>query len=220
MSEIISNGNVTIMRRRSDLHIARKFYHTCSGLFGLFVYKYFSIDYLVMGKSLISLAIVIYMLEQLRIRSASLNDSVLKVMGKLMRESERNRVSGFPYYAMGAGLSLILFGKEIGILAILFLIFSDPISSLVGVRYGKHSILPNKSLEGSMAGMFVCTFIAFTYCFSAGASGQSLIIFSIMAGVLGSFSELLSVFNMDDNFTIPIFSGLGLFVLNQLFQVF
>ena len=137
-----------------------------------------------------------------------------------MRESERHRVSGFPYYAMGAGLTLILFGPEIGILAILFLIFSDPISSLVGVRYGKHIILPNKSFEGSVAGMFVCTFIAFAYCVSAGLSGQNLLIFSMLAGVLGSFSELLSVFILDDNFTIPIFSGLGLFVLNQLFQVF
>jgi dolichol kinase len=79
--------------------------------------------------------------------------------------------------------------------------------------------MPNKSLQGAMAGFFTCYLITLFYGLSYGANGQPLLWFAICGGVLGAIAEMLSAFNIDDNLTIPVVSGLGLTVLNYLFKV-
>jgi len=105
------------------------------------------------------------------------------------------------------------------LLSVFFLIFSDPISSYVGIRFGKDKILPNKSLQGSSAGFVVCTIITFIYCLLEGHMGANIILFAFLAGIIGSISEMMSIF-VDDNLTIPVISGLGLTLLNQIFIIF
>lgn len=211
-----SNGQ---LRPRSDLHLLRKAWHMGTGLTGLAFYLALSIEQKAMALSLISFAIVAFVFELLRISNEKINSFVLKIMGPFMRESERNGFSGFPFYALGTGISLFLFEEKIAILSILFLVFADPISSFFGVTYGREKILPNKSIQGSFAGFVTCYFVAVGYGFLHGLSSVSLIWFSIVAGVVGSFSELLSIF-VDDNLTIPIVSGAGLTVANIIFQLF
>jgi dolichol kinase len=41
-----------------------------------------------------------------------------------------------------------------------------------------------------------------------------------VAGVIGAASELISAFNIDDNLTIPVLSGLGITLLNKWVTVF
>jgi dolichol kinase len=50
--------------------------------------------------------------------------------------------------------------------------------------------------------------------------GTHILVYSIVAGVIGAASELVSAFNIDDNLTIPVLSGLGLTLLNYLVPVF
>jgi dolichol kinase len=50
--------------------------------------------------------------------------------------------------------------------------------------------------------------------------GTHLLIFAIVSGVIGSASELVSAFNIDDNLTIPVISGLGMTLLNKYVTVF
>ena len=136
-----------------------------------------------------------------------------------MRDSEKNSVSGMPFYAMGIGLALAFYEERIAVLATIFLIFADPISSFVGIKYGKRKISSNKSLEGSLAGVAVCFIATFVYSSIYGAGGPKLLVFSLLAGLVGSLSEFLSQ-KVDDNLTIPLISGLGLSVLNGIFQIF
>ncbi|MAW08104.1 MAG: hypothetical protein CME61_07470, partial [Halobacteriovoraceae bacterium] len=66
----------------------------------------------------------------------------------------------------------------------------------------------------------VCVFISCAgLSIWGGETNLKLINFCLMAGILGSFSELLSVLNADDNLTIPVFSGLGLLVLENIFNL-
>jgi dolichol kinase len=171
------------------------------------------------GIILISYSLLNFMFEFFRLGSERFNKMVLSVLGSFMREEERKKVSGMPFYALGCGLSFYLFPEKISILSILFLTFSDPISSTIGVLYGKHQFLPNKSIQGSIAGFFVCFFITYVGLISWGAGQTNLVAFCFIAGIIGSFSELLSVLNLDDNLTIPLFSGLGLFALNNLLHI-
>ena len=50
-------------------------------------------------------------------------------------------------------------------MALLFLALGDPVSSYIGVRYGKNPILGRKTLQGTLAGFVTCT--ACFECFDA-----------------------------------------------------
>ena len=115
------------------------------------------------------------------------------------------------------------FHKPVALLAVLFLIFADPISSIVGLRYGKRKLLPNKSLEGCLAGFITCA--GLTYMFTALSVMPfipmwKLMTFSFAGGLIGMLSEMASVYNMDDNFTVPVLSSIGLSIINSFLIIF
>jgi dolichol kinase len=160
------------------------------------------------------------LMDLIRNRIPVVNRVVIKFMGPLMRRSERDGVSGLPFYALGVSLSLFFYSRDIAIVSTMFLVFSDPLSSFFGVLYGKDKILPNKSLQGAVAGFFTCYLITLFYAMNTSVLGTHLLIFAIISGVIGSASELVSAFNIDDNLTIPVISGLGMTLLNKYVTVF
>ena len=212
--------NQVKLKSRANLHLSRKLWHIGGGVLILSSYEALGFDSLSAGMFLISYSLLNFCFEFLRLNNSRFNQAVLTALGSFMREDERKRVSGMPFYALGAGLSFYLFPEKLAIMSILFLTFSDPISSVVGVLYGKNKFLPNKSIQGSGAGAVVCFLISYL-CLTIWSPESSNVIipFSIAAGLLGSFSELLSIFNLDDNLTIPLFSGLGLLALNNFMQI-
>jgi len=212
-SEYDSGRPQILFKPRNDLHLLRKIWHMGSGLTGLGFYSLGKVSQTEMAIILLSLSSLAFTVELIRLRVDVINSGVVKLMGPFMRESERNGLSGFPFYALGASLSMFFFSDKIAILSILFLVFSDPISSFFGILYGRDKILPNKSLQGTLAGFVTCYFVSMLYLIHYEATGFSTIIFALIAGIIGCVSELLSVF-VDDNLTIPIASGLGLSALN------
>ena len=124
------------------------------------------------------------------------------------------------FYALGVSLSLFFYNRNIAILSVMFLVFSDPLSSFFGVLYGKDKIMPNKSLQGAVAGFFTCYLITLFYTMNHSTLGNRILIFAVVAGLIGALSELVSAFNVDDNLTIPVLSGLGMTVLNHFVTVF
>lgn len=219
-SQKYSSSLETVLHKRSDLHLLRKAWHISTGSIAL---------YFMVGSSepvtfwaLIALGIAVsgFLMDLLRSRAANFNKMVIRVMGPLMRRSERDGLSGLPFYALGVSLALFFYQRDIAIVAILFLVFSDPISSFFGVLYGKDKILPNKSLQGAVAGFFTCYLITLFYAMNTTTLGTHLLVFSIVSGIIGSASELVSGFNIDDNLTIPVLSGLGMTLLNQYVTVF
>lgn len=205
------------LKLRNDLHLLRKLWHIGSGLVGLSLHINLNLAKDETATILLGLAILAFGVEILRTRVKKVNELVLKFMGPFMRESERESMSGFPLYALGTSLALFFFSENIAILAILFLIFSDPISSTFGVIYGKDKILPNKSLQGSLAGFVTCYLISILYLLGHGVEQYSLIWFAMFAAMIGVCSELLSMF-LDDNLTIPLISGAGITLLNYFFH--
>ncbi|MFP5458543.1 MAG: diacylglycerol/polyprenol kinase family protein [Bacteriovoracia bacterium] len=204
---------------RSDLHLLRKLWHMGSGSICLAIYYSSSFSAQAWGWAILAVAFVGFATDLLRMRSSAINDLVIRVMGPLMRSSEQTGFSGLPFYALGVGLALVLFQPKIALLAIMFLVFSDPISSFFGIIYGKDKIMPNKSLQGAIACFFTCYLLTLFYGIAHGAGGNNLLWFAIIGGVVGSLAEMMSAFNVDDNLTIPVISGLGLTVANYLLQV-
>ena len=215
-----TTGKAQTLRLRDDIHLARKVWHIATGLLALAIFytaKSMSIQDWVETTFAIGVAGII--VEILRLRFEPINALILRFFSPFLRKHEVKQMTGMPYYALGASLSLFLYSEEIAVLSIIFLVFADPISSYFGIRYGKDKILPNKSLQGSFAGFVTCFFITWFYGAAYSEFSFNLFAFSLLAGLIGSFSELLSVF-IDDNLTIPVVSGMGLTLLNYFFYIF
>lgn len=209
----------TNLPTRSTLHLARKVWHICSGLFGLLIVEVFSLSQNQAAIVLLAVAAISLLTDLLRMRYPRMNTIVLKTLGPFMRQSEVHSLSGIPFFAFGTSMTLFFFHKDVAIMSVLFLIFADPIASLVGILYGKDEFLPNKSLQGSAAGFLTCLVIALSYCLYYHVLSPELFLFAIAAGVIGSVSEMASVI-VDDNLTIPLISGAGLTVINYFIPLF
>ncbi len=219
MSTDMNTANKSLAKR-SDLHILRKIWHILTGSSVILAYYQSNANIHFFGWICLSVAAFGFSSDFTRMNLKKYNELVLKVMGPLMRKSEQDGFSGLPFYALGAGLSIFFYQKDIALLSILFLIFADPIASFVGVSIGKDKILPNKSLQGTVAAFFVCNLVAMIYIMDSGASSINMLAFAVLVGLVGAISELVSTFNIDDNLTIPVVSGAGITVVNYFFQIF
>lgn len=207
------------LKMRSDLHLTRKVWHIATGLIGLLIYKKSGVSIDFMALALMGIALFSFGFEFLRLNNERVNQFALFLMKPVMRESEKNSISGLPFYALGVSLALFFFPEKIAILSILFLIFADPIASFFGILYGRDKILPNKSLQGTIAAFTVCYIATIIYGLVYTGPSMNLLLFSIAAGLIGSFSEMCSQF-IDDNLCIPVVSGLGLFLINFIIPLF
>jgi dolichol kinase len=210
----------TVLHKRSDLHILRKLWHILTGSLGLFIFMNSGESQRFWAFLILGIAISGFLIDFARNKVPTFNKVFIRAVGPLMRRSEREGVSGLPFYALGVSLSLFFYSRDIAIVSTMFLVFSDPLSSFFGVLYGKDKILPNKSLQGAVAGFFTCYLIALFYGMNSTTLGTHLLVFAVVAGVIGAASELISALNIDDNLTIPVLSGLGMTILNNFVTVF
>ncbi|MCO4793963.1 MAG: phosphatidate cytidylyltransferase [Bacteriovoracaceae bacterium] len=220
MNTNVSNSlENTKFHLRSDLHVVRKIWHIGTGLIGLMAYYKSGVEHILMAKILMAIAVCGFLIDFSRLRVKAINKVVIFFMKPFMREHEKNSMSGFPFYALGVSLALFFFSEKLAILAILFLVFSDPISSYFGILYGKDKILPNKSLQGTVAGYLTCYSVTLVYSLFYVEPSVEVLVFAMFGGLIGAISELLSEL-VDDNLTIPVVSGLGLTALNLFIPLF
>lgn len=212
--------NTKSLSRRSDLHLLRKIWHIACGVGALYIYYSSGLELVEWGKVAIIISLAGFALDFIRLKNKSFNKFALKLLGPLMRKSEADSFSGLPFYALGVGLSILLYQDDIALLSIMFLVFADPIASLIGIRYGKDKIMPNKSLQGTIACFLICYIITMIRTMDMNTSSVNILVFAVLAGMIGALSEIMSAFNIDDNLTIPVISGAGLTVLNIFFNLF
>ena len=160
------------------------------------------------------------LLEVVRLRFPKANQIAIRVMGPIMRSSEVDRVSGTPFYIASVLLAILVFPKTIAILAILFLAVGDPISSIFGIMWGHQGIRfsNGKSLIGTAAGMGVCTLISMVALIWMDVPVGASIGIAIAGGIAGGGAEMLPL-DIDDNFSIPLVSGLALWLAFIVFGV-
>ena len=180
------------LHRRSDLHLARKAFHIMGGSLLLYPLWYLNKPTEWMAALLGTLLAMVMSIEYARNNWPIVNHWVLRVLGPLMRESEKNRVSGIPFYLGSCLFSVLIFPKYIQVIAISHLVFGDPCSSFFGVLWGKDKLFPNKSLQGTLGGLVVCALVTGIFLYLFGIKDERL---------------LLLIKGIDDNLAIPLISG-------------
>lgn len=209
----------TKLKKRSDLHLARKLWHML-GVFSIF--SLYQVLPSFWSNFLILLAFVMFVpFDFLRHKFPKLNDWVLHAFGPIMRQNEVKRLAGTTYLIVGVAICILLFPRNTVSLSLLFLAFADPIASYIGIRWGKDKIFGHKSIQGFIAAYIVCAIASFIFLsILPTVVVERVLVFSLIAGWIGAFAELIPILKLDDNLTLPVMSGLGLQILFYFFGFF
>ncbi len=212
------------LKKRSDLHLARKMWHACGVL--LIAYLHSILEFDVSIVLLVFFSTITVAADTLRMYSPKFNNIALRTLHMVMRENEIDKYSGNTYLIFGVLIITLFFPHEIVSLALLFLAFADPLASFFGIKFGKTKIAGNKSLEGFLAALGVCFILTYIYLqFKNGNLEMirynmtilQIVMLSFIAGIVGAFSEILPIGKLDDNLTLPVLSATGLYVAFSLF---
>jgi diacylglycerol kinase (CTP) len=206
------------LKKRSDIHWERKIWHMTS-VFGMFL-AYVFLPPMVSSLILVFAIATFLPVDFLRLRYPAFNDWVVHALKPIMRTNEIHKIAGTTYLLTGVGIIVAVFPRPIVALTLLFLAFADPMASFIGIKYGKDKIFGHKSIQGFIAAFVVCTFCTMMFLSFYNVMLDRVIVVSLLAGLIGGLAELVPIGKLDDNFTLPLISSLGLYILFSLFGLF
>ncbi len=151
-----------------------------------------------------ALVVIALLIELLKFRWPSFRVVFYEVFTPLLRSHERNgAVTGATYFLIGVFLPILLFPKILAIVCIFFMILGDMAAALIGKKWGRTKLFSRKSLEGSLACFLVCILIALVKFNPAVA---------VIGALVATMVEVLPT-KIDDNLTMPLFSGLAMYLV-------
>ncbi len=146
------------------------------------------------------LLIIALLIELLRRIIPGVNTRFTAMFGAMLRDSENDKLTGATYLLIAAFFSFWLFELWIAQVVMFFVIISDGLSALMGKWIGKHHCFKNKTWEGNAVFVFTAILIILLH--------PECPLFIGLVGVLIAFLADILSFRLDDNWTIPISSGL------------
>lgn len=156
-----------------------------------------------------------------------------KISLPAVRDSEKKRVAGYIYYITGALLAVVLFPPAIAIAAMLMLSLGDAASGIIG-SVVRGSAVRTRIMEGQgwrakpipvVVGTFaVCLLAGYAASLIEGSFLPEPFVLSAPVYAIGAaaatFADAvpLSIRKrvIDDNFSIPVLSGLAMFAVSLL----
>mmetsp|Transcript_26241 Transcript_26241/g.44256 ORF Transcript_26241/g.44256 Transcript_26241/m.44256 type:complete len:280 (-) Transcript_26241:270-1109(-) len=130
----------------------------------------------------------------------------------IMRDKERDQLSGTTFFSLGCTLAITLFPPAISTTSILWLVIGDMSAALIGVSFGgdvcvvKMGREGKKSIEGSMAMLMSCMVIGMAIYGDMHLSEYAV----FLGAAAATITELYEPFGLNDNLTIPLVSSLAL----------
>ena len=109
------------------------------------------------------------------------------------------------FYILGSFcLTIFLFDKPLAIAAIAFIIVGDTFAALIGRKFGKHKFR-SKSVEGSLGCFVGASIVAFL-------TPDLPLTVGVIGALVATVTEAVS-FNIDDNVSVPLVSGLVMHIV-------
>lgn len=204
---------------RHDLQLMRRLFHMLNG--GSIATLYLvSFSHSQMVHFLGTIACALYVIEQVRVAYPETAAKLLPFTRFIMRAEEQLKESAMVPYAMAVLLTIVAFPKHIALVGIYSLAIADPLSAIIGIKWGKHKITPTRSFEGGLA-FFICIFLV-TLVILTGFNGkfELLVLFvALFMGLAGALFDLIPL-KLDDNLTIPLFVSALLWLVCSLFGIY
>lgn len=217
--------------------IPRKAFHSSIGVLTLYLFTcgYTTVQIV---KPLVALFCILFINDFVRLLNPEINKQLIKVFGFVIRKSEENRWNGTLFYVAGIILVFLVAPKDICVMSVLLLSWADTAALTIGRKFGKYTpkIARGKSLAGSMAsfltGVLLCYLFYGYFCsqyaqvnepgdifWSEHTSHLGLHTYALLCGLAASVSEAADIGGVDDNFTIPVVSGIFLWTTVWAFHV-
>mgnify|MGYP001284047004 CR=1 FL=1 len=186
--------------------LSRKIFHLFNMVIPL-IHVYLLKDTMRMVVFLSFMLIFCFFIEVYRTRYFIIQKFFKKYLHFMMRESEKEgEVTGATWVLAGSLITIILIPKPFCIIALFFLAVGDAFAALVGMNYPFLKI-GRKTLSGSIACFVFCCIIGLLFSYGLNTS---TIIFGAFIATLTELSSL----KINDNLSIPIFSGLSMYYFN------
>lgn len=159
------------------------------------------------------------MIDIIRLRRLPLHGFLNRLLGPILREHESADFAGSSYIFSASFFTILLFDKSVAVAAISFIILGDIAAALIGRKFGKTKISwprgnsnafgnNRKSLEGSLACLFMCLVVAVLV--------PHLPLWVGLVGALVATGVEGITFPINDNFSVPLISGLCMHILLQI----
>jgi glycerol-3-phosphate acyltransferase PlsY len=164
---------------------------------------------------------IFLLVDFLRLRLTSVKSIFVVLFGSMLRRKELSSLTGASYLMLASLACMLIFGlgpsgrvSGVFIAAISFLALGDTAAAIVGLSVGRVKIF-RKTLEGTVAGLFVCVGVAWVVAILPGLD------FPIGIGILGAVSasvvEALPI-EVNDNVVIPLLSGTVMMIALQILR--
>ncbi len=154
----------------------------------------------------LNLALISLVIDLLRLEKLHFKRYFMRWFGQILRKHEYTGFTGATFMMIAHLICITVFSADIAFLAMSFLAIGDTFAAIVGMNLGKRKFLGSKkSLEGSL-GCFTSTF-AFSLIFSATINPAV----GFIGALVATISEALNL-PVDDNFKIPLISGIAMTV--------
>ena len=181
---------------------ARKAIHLSNAIIP-FSYYYFLPDKLDMIIILASCLILCFFIEIYRKTNQKISIFFSNWVEFMMRDSEKKgEITGATWVFVGALFTILLVPDPYNIISLLFLSFGDTFAAIIGMKF-PYIKLGRKTLSGSIAGFFACLAIGLVIDLPIA---YEIIIFGAFTAMLIEILPLA----VNDNVSIPIFSGLSM----------
>ncbi len=153
-----------------------------------------------------AMLILLFIVEYIRMTNDYMGKIILKYCGNIIRAHERAdkfnimALSGSFYFVLAILLSVIFLPKNIAMISIAVMIFSDTMAALVGKQIGKIKII-GKTLEGSIA-FFITTLLILYFAISINI--YQILLISFLVTLVELISNKIKI---DDNLSITASTG-------------
>ena len=130
-----------------------------------------------------------------------------KIFGAVSRPHEEYSITAATWYSLALFIGVILMPQHAIEAGALMLGVGDPIAAVVGMKFGKHTLVGKKTLEGSL-GFFLSSTLALCIFFAlvTPLSWGSILLLSSGVALGGTLAELFTG-KIEDNFSIPLVGG-------------
>jgi len=152
--------------------------------------------------------LIAFALDLSRMRRGFISKVFFQLFGTFLRPSEKSALTGSTYYLLGIFLAILIFPKPIAEASMYILIIGDTMAAFVGIMWGRTKIW-GKSLEGSLAFLI-------SSCAILALLGRVGLWVAVTGALVATVVELLPL-SINDNLTIPISSGVSMYLVYYLF---
>jgi len=148
-----------------------------------------------------SVTLLFLVLDLVRLASRRVNVFFFESIKAVFKAKEYKKFSSMTIFLMAVFLTVLLVEKKLAALAVLFLVFGDFFSKILGLSFGRTKVF-QKTLEGSLAHLCAC--LAAAYFFTR-IEPVALPVW--LAGAAAASAAEVLPLGVDDNFSVALISA-------------